>query len=184
MKQLFLTCSLLFCVVGAIFAQDAFKTDSSIEQPSIEQRQIKIGYINKQALINSIPAVIDLENKLKELKLTYEAEYTHMTNEYNKKVRDYIEANKSLSEPIKMARQTEIIEMEKRMVLYKERYTAELDKQRSIALSPILVQVDTAIKDVARELKISIVFDQNTPLYTDESCIDLMPIVKVRLQLI
>ena len=71
--------------------------------------------------------VSQVEAQLSQLNALYTAEYERMTSEYNGKVKDYIAISKSLSEPIKLARQAEITEYEERMAIYKKRYTEELE---------------------------------------------------------
>ncbi|HKL95844.1 MAG TPA: OmpH family outer membrane protein [Paludibacteraceae bacterium] len=145
------------------------------------QEQFRIGYIDHSLLFSKMSEVSQVEAQLSQLNALYMAEYERMTNEYNSKVKDYIAISKSLSEPIKLARQAEITEYEERMAIYKKRYTEELKKQTSILWEPIHKQVKKTIEKVAKEQFITIVLDQATPLYMSESCVDLLPFVKQEL---
>jgi Skp family chaperone for outer membrane proteins len=106
-----------------------------------------------------------------------------MTKEYDNKVKLYLERNKQMSEPIKLARQTEITELEARMAMYKKRYQEELAKQRAELYAPINEYIDKAIKYVCAREQITILFDQGQPLYMSAQCIDLTSLVKIELGL-
>ena len=88
-----------------------------------------------------------------------------------------------MSEPIKLARQTEITELEARMNMYKNRYREELDKSRTEKLAPINQLIDEAIRLVCEREHITILFDQAQPLYMSAQCVELTALVKTELGL-
>lgn len=145
------------------------------------QDPCKIGYIDRTALLANMPEVAQVEAQLSQLNILYTKEYDRMTAEYNEKVKAYMATSKSLSEPIKLARQAEITEYEERMALYKKRYTEEIKKQTTLLWNPIHSKVKQAIETVAKAQGVSIVLDQATPLYVSASCMDLLPLVKQEL---
>ena len=161
MKRFF---SVFFCLSAFLFIQ--------------AQESCKIGYIDRAALFTNMPEVSQVEAQLSQLNILYTKEYERMTTEYNDKVKAYMATSKSLSEPIKLARQAEITEYEERMAIYKKRYTEEIKKQTTLLWNPIHSKVKQAI---AKTQGISIVLDQATPLYVSESCMDLLPLVKQEL---
>ena len=97
------------------------------EQPS---NTFLVGYVDQELVISELPETTILEQKWDSQKVIYEAEYAIMQKEYNQRVKQYIELNKQMSEPIKMARQAEITEYERRLVLYKQRYQDHLNQIR------------------------------------------------------
>ena len=145
------------------------------------QDPCKIGYIERTALLANMPEVAQVEAQLSQLNILYTKEYDRMTTEYNEKIKAYMATGKSLSEPIKLARQAEITEYEERMALYKKRYTDEVKKQTTLLWAPINNKVKQAIETVAKAQGVSIVLDQATPLYVSASCVDLLPLVKQEL---
>lgn len=145
------------------------------------QDSCKIGYIERSALYANMPEVSQVEAQLSQLNILYTKEYDRMTTEYNEKIKAYMATGKSLSEPIKLARQAEITEYEERMALYKKRYTDEVKKQTTLLWAPINNKVKQAIETVAKAQGVSIVLDQATPLYVSTSCVDLLPLVKQEL---
>lgn len=143
---------------------------------------VRIGYIDKTLFVNAMPETKEAQAKLDKLKVDYEAEYSQMVEAYNERVRDYLENKATMSEALKLARQTEITEMELTVDLYKRRYLADLDAKRTALMSPIYTAVDSAIRAVARSMSLTIVFDQGTPLYLSEQCVDITDAVTQQLQ--
>ena len=144
---------------------------------------VRIGYLNREAIVAELPQTKHLEKELDEQKNLFEKEYTIMQYEYNQKVKAYIENNKSMSEPIKLARQAEITEYEERLALYSQRYRKLLADQRAAGMNSINATMNNAISSVAQQLHLTIVFDQQTPLYTNSSCVDITDDVKQELGL-
>lgn len=144
---------------------------------------MRIAYINRDSIISVVPQVETIEKELSKLEDDYTTEFVKMTKEYENKVKIYLERNKQMSEPIRLARQTEITELEGRMSMYKKRYQEELSKQRAELYAPINEYVDKAIRRVCEREQITILFDQRQPLYMSTQCVDLTPLVKIELGL-
>ncbi len=158
----------------------------SQEEHSILQSNsavVRIAYINRDSIIAVIPQIETIEKELLKLEEEYKGEFVKMTKEYENKVKSYLERNKQMSEPIKLARQTEITELEARMSMYKKRYQEELAKQRAELYAPINDYVDKAIRRICEREQITILFDQGQPLYMSAQCVDLTSLVKTELGL-
>jgi outer membrane protein len=177
MKKIILIIVLSLTVGVTLYSQDSLP----ILQP--KSAVVRIAYINRSSIIAVIPQVETIEKLLSQLRKDYEAEFVKMTKEYEGKVKSYLERNKQMSEPIKLARQTEIAELESRMAMYKKRYQEELDKQRDELYAPINEYLDNAIRRVCEREQITILFDQGQPLYMSAQCVDLTSLVKTELGL-
>ena len=175
--------SFLIIVLSLIVGVTLYSQDSTSVLQSIEPEIVRVAYINRAEVIVSVPQVKTVEKELLKLEEDYKAEFVKMTKEYESKVKSYLERNKQMSEPIKLARQTEITELEARMSMYKKRYQEELTTQRAELDAPINEYVDNAIRRVCEREKITILFDQGQPLYVSSQCIDLTPLVKSELGL-
>ena len=106
-----------------------------------------------------------------------------MSKEYERKVKAYLEKSNQMSEPIKLARQTEITELEARMDMYKKRYNEELNKHRAERFVHINQLIDNAIRTVCQREQVTILFDQAQPLYMSAQCIEITSLVKAELGL-
>jgi outer membrane protein len=175
--------SFLIIVLSLIVGVTLYSQDSTSVLQSIEPEIVRVAYINRAEVIVSVPQVKTVEKELLKLEEDYKAEFVKMTKEYESKVKSYLERNKQMSEPIKLARQTEITELESRMAMYKKRYQEELDKQRDELYAPINEYLDNAIRRVCEREQITILFDQGQPLYMSAQCVDLTSLVKTELGL-
>lgn len=139
---------------------------------------IRIGYVNRQQLISSQDEAKAAEQQIASRQKEYEQEYQRMELEYNGKVKHYVENSKSMSEPIRLARMTEITELEKRLVLFKQRYTEDLAQLHEQLFASLIGRVDAAIRLVAENNGIDYVFNQGTELYVSKRCVDLNALVQ------
>ena len=177
MKKIILVIVLSFMVGVTLYSQDSH----SVAQSNSEV--VRIAYINRDSILAVIPQVEAIEKELSQLAKEYEVEFVKMTKEYESKVKSYLERNKQMSEPIKLARQTEITELEARMSMYKKRYQEELAKQRIKLYTPVNEYIDKIIRVVCQREQITILFDQGQPIYMSSQCVDLTPLVKAELGL-
>lgn len=177
MKRIFFVIVLSLFVGVTLYSQDSL----SVSQSNLSV--VRIAYVNRVEIVMLIPQVSRIEKELVQLEKDYEVEFVAMTKEYERKVKLYLERNKQMTEPIKLARQTEITELEARMSMYKKRYKEEISKQRREMYAPINTLIDEAIRMVCEREHITILFDQDQPLYMSQQCVDLTPLVKQELGL-
>ena len=141
-----------------------------------------IGYLNSDSLFATLDEVVSVNEKIANLQVGYENEYKLMKIDYNKKVKDYIEKNATLPESIKLARQSEITETEKRIALYKQRYTAEIEHTRDSLLAPVKATFNAAIRQTAEEQHLLVILDNKQALYLSSQCINITPFVIEKLK--
>lgn len=165
MKRTFAILTLIFAVCATSVAQDT----------------LRIGYIDFERILTEMDGYAAVQSRLDELAANYAVEYARMEAEYNDKVKAYVLNGKTLNEPIKLARQAEITECEDRMDLFKKRYTADLEKQRTELLAPLRAALTEAIGLEAKAQGITLVLDGKTPIYTAAPCVDMEADVKKRL---
>lgn len=175
--------TILIIVLSLFVGVTLYSQDSLSVFLSSNHSYVRIAYINKAEVVASVPQVKTIEKELLKLEDDYRAEFVKMTKEYESKVKSYLERSNQMSEPIKLARQTEITELETRMAMYKKRYQEELAKQRVELYAPINDYVDHAIRRICEREQITILFDQGQPLYMSAQCVDLTPLVKTELGL-
>lgn len=173
LKKTIVICAILSVAIG-IQAQ----TDST----KIVANPLKIGFVDRDFLISTHPKTSQIETTLSSLQEDFEKELKRMTAEYNKKVRDYLEKNDTFSKPIKLARQAEITEAEKRIAFYKQRFGEVFSKEKDSLMMPIYQEVDSLIKNISEELKLTVVVKKEDLLFFSADCIDLQPVIKQKLE--
>jgi outer membrane protein len=168
MKQAILATLLLLCSASASFAQNA----------------IKIGHIDRQRLLLTLPERKGAEEKMQAFAKTLDERLKAMGGEYQAKVADAQErADKgALSETEKQMLVREINDLEQRIESAREKAQEDIAKMEEELLKPMIEKTNKAIKDVAEEKSFTYVLDVSTGsvLYFDRGE-DLMPLVKAKL---
>ncbi len=143
----------------------------------------KFGHVNYQKVIQSLPGYKAAEVKLQEFSKQLQDTYVAMQNEYQTKVQDYTEKEKSMLPAIKEVKQKEIIDLEKRMQQLEMNSQQQLMEKQQELLAPLEEKVLTAVKGIAKEKGYSYIFDSapgSGVLYYPESD-DITTILKEKL---
>ncbi len=119
----------------------------------------KFGHVNYQKIITGLPGYKAAETKLQEFSKQLQDTYVAMQDEYQKKVQDYTEQEKSMLPAIKEVKQKEIIDLEKRMQSLEMNSQQQLMEKQQELLAPLEEKVITAVKAIAKEKGYSYVFD-------------------------
>lgn len=142
---------------------------------------IIIGYIDMDSILSIAPERVKIDKHIQAVTTEYEKEFKRMQQEYNKKVKDFLKNNEELLDAIKLARQAEITEAEKRLATYKLQYKQQVKHEQDSLNTQLQNNIDNLIKQVAKEMKITVVLDKKNTRYLSPSCIDLFPFVEKKL---
>lgn len=146
---------------------------------------LKIGHVNSQEIIALMPEVQAMEKQIKEEGDKWEKELLKMREEYFAKIKQFQDAQATLTESIKQARQAELADMEQRITTLNQTAQNDLSKKSQELAAPILEKVRKAISEVAAENGYTYVFDMASQsiLYTGTGSNDLSALVKKKLNL-
>jgi len=148
------------------------------------QSNLKIGYIDSQALIELMPEKTTVEAELINYQKSLEEQIGAMYLEYQNKVADYTNNVDGMSDIIKQTKEREIADLETRITEFQQ--SAELDfsnKQQEL-YDPLITKAKDAITEVAKANAFTYILDvsMGTVLYY-ESGEDVLPLVKAKLGL-
>jgi outer membrane protein len=165
MKQLVLTLCLLFAAGQSAMAQ-----------------QVKLGHIDRQKLLLTLPERKGAEEKMQAFAKTLDERLKAMGAEYQAKVADAQARADKMTQTEKEMAVREINELEQRIQTAQEKAQEDLAKQEEELLKPMVERTNQAIKDVADEKGFTYIFDISTGfvLYFDKGE-DIMPLVKAKL---
>lgn len=163
------------------FALFALLCTSLVHTAPLSAQGVIVAYINKDSIINVHPQKFFFDKHISDATTEYESELNRMKTDYNKKIKDYLKNNNELITTIKLARQAEITEAEKRIASYKMQYQAVLQNERDSLTKILQNDITRIINQVAKEKNITIVLDKKDALYLDSTCIDLFPLVEQKL---
>ena len=146
------------------------------------QNTVKLGHIDRQALMLMLPERKAAETKMQEFAKTLDDRLKAMGQEYQDKVTTAQSKADSMTKTEQQVAMREIQELEQRISDAQEKAKDDLSKQENELLAPMVTRTNEAIKAVAAENKFTYIFDSSTGmvLYSDGG-IDIMSLVKTKL---
>lgn len=165
MKNLVLTIALLLAAAPAAMAQT-----------------VKLGHIDRQKLMLTLPERKDAETKMQAFAKTLDDRLKAMGAEYEAKVTDAQARADKMTQTEKEIAVREIGELEERIQAAQQKAQEDLAKQEEELLKPMVDRTNAAIADVAAANNFTYIFDVSTGmvLFYDKGE-DILPLVKAKL---
>jgi outer membrane protein len=135
-----------------------------------QQGTLKIGFVNSETIIKELPEAKESQSKLETMLKGWQEEIEKRGQALQAKYEEYQKQANMLNESSKQAKQKELVEEEQKLNQYRQEKQQELGVQREKIMKPIQEKVFKAIEKVAKEKKLSFVFDRATEvpvLYAD-----------------
>lgn len=150
----------------------------------ITAQELKFGHINVQELIMELPDKKDADTKLQAEAQILQDRLKVMSEEHEKKYRDYIAQRETMPELIRTTTEKEIQDIEQRLQNYQLMAQQTLQKKEQELYQPILEKVQRAIDAVGQEQGLIYIFDISSQvvLYHSEKSLDCGPLVKAKLK--
>ena len=170
MKKLTLFVTILL-IVGSAFPITGFS-------------QGKIGHLNSDELVRAMPETDSINKILSDL----EAEYRKIGEElgvgYNRALEAYNTQMETLKPIEKKLKETELLDMQKRIQTFTTDSENEYQKRRQELYAPVLLKAQNAIQQVGKENGFLYVLDSAQGLLLlipDDESLNLLPLVKQKL---
>jgi outer membrane protein len=143
----------------------------------------KIACINSVELLELVPGKPEAATAIKELNRKYKDELLVMQNDYNKKYSDFISAQNTLAESIKLRRMQELHELEKSINAFMKVAQEDVESQEQQLIEPLRKKLKKAIEAVGQEENFTCIYDLANPAiaFVTSSAIDASPLVKKKL---
>lgn len=150
--------------------------------PASAQQTLKLGHIDRQKLMLSLPERADAEKRMQDFAKTLDERLKAMGAEYEAKVADAQGRAEAMTQTEKEVAVREIQELEARIKAAQEKAQEDLAKQEEELLRPMVERSNAAINEVAATNNFTYIFDTSTGfvLYFDKGE-DIMPLVKAKL---
>ncbi|MCO6482773.1 MAG: OmpH family outer membrane protein [Flavobacteriales bacterium] len=148
------------------------------------QSTVKLGHIDRQALMLMLPERKAAETKMQDFAKTLDDRLKAMHQEYQDKVTDAQARAENMTKTEQQVAMREIQDLEQRISDAQDKAKEDLSKQESELLAPMVERTTKAINDVAAEGHFTYIFDTSTGtvLYAGGGT-DIMPLVKAKLQI-
>ena len=147
-------------------------------------QNFKFGYINRDELLKAMPDYDSANVKLEKFRKELVSQLALMQDEFNNKTTAFNNGSNSLSDVLRKNKEEELKDLNNRIQLFQVKATQQINDKNAELVQPLLLKADKAIKDVAKEQSITIVFDVGVLYYFDEKkSINMLPLIKTKLGL-
>jgi outer membrane protein len=161
----------------------------SVTTLAANAQQLKIGHINSQELLSSMPETDSAQKKLEKVALDHQTRIEEMTVELNKKYDEYLKKmNDPVTKPsdlIRTSMETELQEMQNRIETFKQTADQDIQDQRMALFKPIQDKAVKVVNTVAAEMGFTYILDSGVGVvvYSSPDSQDILPMVKKKLGL-
>ncbi len=126
--------------------------------------QVKIGYINSEAIIKELPEAQDAQRKLDNLVQEWQAELRKLESEWKQKYDAYDRNKLIMSDQTRAEKERELVDLENRIMQYREQkfgQNGELFQKQEEFMKPIQNKIFNALEKIAKEEGYDFVFDKS-----------------------
>jgi len=141
----------------------------------------KIAYVNYGDVVTAMPEYKQMQDSLNKSANEFQAELKTMSDEYTKKLSDYVTQQDSLNESIKLRRQEELQNLQQRAENFQQYASQKQDEMQQRLSVPIQDKLQKATNDVGKENNFLYIIDFQALRYESPSAVDATPLIKKKL---
>jgi outer membrane protein len=126
--------------------------------------QMKIGYVDSDAIMDKLPDAQDAKQKLDALVQEWQGELNKIENTWKTKYDDYEKRKLIMTDQTRAELEAELVKLEKQISEYREKKfgtNGEMFQKQDELMKPVQNKVFSAIKEVAQEEDYDYVFDRS-----------------------
>lgn len=131
---------------------------------SISYSQLKIGYVDSDALLNQMLDAKDARQQLDQFIQEWQSELNQMDREWKTKYDDYEKRKLIMSDQSRAEMESDLIKLEQRITEFREKKfgtNGELFQKQDELMKPVQNKLFTAIKEVAEDENLDFVLDRS-----------------------
>lgn len=114
-------------------------------------KQVKIGYLDKEALMAQMPEMALVQDSLQKMRSSYEALYQQMEEEKTRKIEEVVKTKDYLTENLLMLKQKEINDLSQNMQYLLQIAIQDLKIAEQNLVLPLHQKIDSVINIIAEE---------------------------------
>ncbi len=126
--------------------------------------QVKIGFVNSEAIIKELPEAQDAQRKLDNLVQEWQSELRKLESEWKQKYDNYDRNKLLMSDQMRAEKERELVELENRIMQYREQkfgQNGELFQKQEEFMRPIHNKIFNALEKIAKDEGYDFVFDKS-----------------------
>lgn len=145
--------------------------------------QDKLAYVSVQEIFQVMPELGDIEKTVADLNEQYQKELGKMYEEYYAKAKEYQDNLETTPESIKTRRQSEIVDIEKRIGNFQQTANEDLQKKQMEMVNALRDKILKATAEVGVENNYTYIFDVSSQsvAYHSPKAVDVTQLVKKKL---
>ena len=145
------------------------------------QESQKIAYVNLTDVYVAMPEYKQMQDSLKKSEAEFQNELQGMSDEYTKKLSDYVSQRDSLNESIKLRREQELDNIRQRAENFQQLAAQQQDALQQSLAAPIQDKLQKAINEVGKENNFLYIANSQVFLYLAPHATDATPMVRKKL---
>lgn len=149
------------------------------------QSNLKIGWINRNELVQLMPEYNSAMKQLEDLRLTYTTEGQKLQEEFQKKYQEYLAQQDSMDTAIRQYKEAELMRLQQSIEEFTRNADSNLQKKQQELMTPIMQKMDKAITSVGDENGFTYIIDNSASIiaYISANSTNVLPMVKKKLNL-
>jgi outer membrane protein len=142
--------------------------------PAALAAQVKIGYVNSEAIMEQLPEAREAQRQLDELVAQWQSELQDMQQDWQTKFEEYDKMKLIMTDQRRADAERQLMELDRQIAEFRNRkfgQNGELFQKQEELIRPVQDRIFLAIQNIAREEQYDYVFDQSGDillLYTNE----------------
>ncbi len=131
---------------------------------SVGFAQLKIGYIDSDTIMDQLPDVQDVRQRLDALIQEWQAELNKLERDWKSKYDDYEKRKLIMSDQTRIETEQQLVQLENRITEFRDKKfgaNGELFQKQDELMKPVQNKIFNAIKEVAQEEDLDFVFDRS-----------------------
>lgn len=126
------------------------------------QQDLQIGYVDPQSVLNKMPEMKAVQQRLKNFVENKREEYADKQKNFQKQVSDYQQKQSVISESAKKEEEERLGKMNQQLQQYQGKMRQEVQEKQQELVGPLLDQIDTAISTVSKRMNLTYVINTRT----------------------
>lgn len=131
---------------------------------TLTQAQSKIGHINSEAIMQTLPEAVDAQKTLDQLVSQWEGELQKMQADWKRKFDDYDKRKLILTDQVRADAERELRELDQSIADYRNKkfgQSGELFQKQNDIMKPIQNKIFKVLEEIAKEENYDYVFDKS-----------------------
>lgn len=135
--------------------------------PSLDAQNLKIGIVDTETIVKQMPEAVEADAKIKDVAKVYQDSLEAIQRDFTGRLEQYKKGEAMMTADAKRQAEDDLkVLQQKYMQFEQEKFgaTGEIARVRESFLSPLRKKVQAGIEAVAKDEKMSFVFDKANPV--------------------